>query len=139
MRKIFDGIPVSGSHKTPPMVLIREMVEGRPITSRRRTGRALLVDDFEGYTALITEKWSDAQGTVTLDTAFPKQEKSAMKMVTGDADNALGEATLWLGTYPRSRFGIELEFNVMDLIANVFHIFVQYTRCLLYTSPSPRD
>ena len=91
-------------------VRVLENIQDRPITSRRRTGRCFWYDDFENYTAVITEKWLQFGGTVALSTAFPKQDKRCMLLTTGAGAGNQAIANIIMGSFPLGRFGIEFDF-----------------------------
>ena len=132
MRKLFDGIPVDGSHKTPPLVMLREVIEPRPITSRTRTGRAFFIDTFEEYTAIPTEKWYEHDGTIALVTDYPKQGKTCMSLTTGANATDDAQAILSMGAFPKSRFGMEFDFQCDEAVANITYT-VSYTHLTLPT------
>ena len=99
--------------------MVRENIEPRPITSRTRTGRAFLIDTFEEYTTAITEKWVQTEGTIALATDFPKQGKSCMSLTTGATAADPSMASLYLGCPVKTRIGLEFDFQVSSLMANV--------------------
>ena len=124
MKVLHDGIGIRGSHKTPPIVMVRENIEARPITSRTRTGRAFLIDTFEEYTAAVTEKWVQRFGTLGLATDFPKQGKSCMSLTTGATAADVAHASVFIGCPIKTRIGIEFDFMCNSLMADVTALFI---------------
>ena len=92
-----------------------ENIEPRPLTSRRRTGRAIFVDTFEHYTALITEKWYVGAGAVALSTVRPKTGLQHMLLTTGAVIGNQAIATLYMGAFPMGQFGIAFDFEAYDV------------------------
>ena len=120
-----DGVKMKSSHKTPPYIMVRQNIEAVPITSRQRTGRAFLVDTFEDYTAVITEKWRQLTGTIALDTDYPKQGKSCMSLTTAAGVGETANTTFYIGAFPKSRFGIEFEFQCGETVTNITSFLCQ--------------
>lgn len=107
------------------IVRIRENVEPRPITSRHRTGRAIFIDTFENYFAVLTEKWAlsgDAGYVTALNTDYPKQGKYAVKMTTNNVDTESCSIDLYLGAFPKGRFGFECDWMSFAQVANIEEI-----------------
>jgi hypothetical protein len=92
-------------------VRVTENIQERPITSRRRTGRAFFIDTFEHYTAAVTEKWAQLSGTIALATDYPKCGLNCMKLTTGNVIGNTAEARLILELSPKAGSESNLSFN----------------------------
>lgn len=106
-------------------VYIKENIQPRPLTSRRRTGRVFYVDTFEQYYDAITEKWLGyGDGTSTLSTDYPKDGMSCLKLTSGAASGDDVICKINMGGSPAGRFGIEFELLCMEDVTNVKYILL---------------
>jgi hypothetical protein len=100
-------------------IKVGENVEPRLISSLSRTGRVYWQDDFEAYTSIVTEKWIQTSGTISLDTSRPFRGKSCMKLTTGAVLGNDAQADKLLGALPLGRLGWELWFLSQSGVANI--------------------
>jgi hypothetical protein len=103
-------------------IVVKENVEPRLISSLNRTGRVYWQDDFESYTAAITERWIQTSGTIALDTGHPFRGKSCMKLTTAAGIGATAQASKYLPLPPTFRGGIEFWWQLQNAIADVDNI-----------------
>lgn len=110
-------------------IFIKENIQPRPLSSRRRTGRAFHVDDFENYYSVITEKWVESDATIALNTDYSKEGAACMKLTTGTAADEAAVALKILGVFPIGRFGLELDFMTFESLTNIKHVLIS----IIYT------
>lgn len=98
------------------IVNIADNVAPRPLTSRRRAGRVFITDTFEDYYELPSEKWKlggDTDYAHELATDYPLNGATCLKMTTGASANRLVTVWKYFGTFPKSKFGFEINVNSM--------------------------
>lgn len=103
-------------------IRITENIQDRPLTSRNRTGRVFFVDTFEHYTSVITEKWIDGGvgvPTIALNTDYPQTGLQCTKLTTGAVVDNTAYIGMTMGTFPKSRFGMEINFTSLHNVANI--------------------
>jgi len=105
---------------------ILESILGRPLSSRTRSGRAIFVDTFECYTAVITEKWKQSLGTIVLASDYPKTGLQCMKLTTGTALNDIARARFHIGDLADLRIGLECEIQSMAGAGNIVEIGILF-------------
>ncbi len=111
--------------RTPLYNQILENVDPRPLTSRQRTGRVFFLDKFENYYNAITEKWKQSAGTIALNTDYPKSHGSCMSLTTGEDADDYATATLYLGSFPKGRFGVEVDLAILDNMDNISYFTIR--------------
>jgi len=97
-------------------------LEPRLITSLNPTGKVFWQDDFEQYTAAVTEKWTQNAGTISFDTTKPFRGKNAMKLLTGAVAGNVATAAKIFGLMPEERLGMEFWFLSQSGVANIRRI-----------------
>lgn len=103
-------------------VYIKENIQSRPLSSRRRTGRAFLVDSFGEYYDVVTENWVQNAGTISLDTDVHRSEGVSMNLLTGATDGDNARAHLFVGLSPVGRYGVECQIILNQAITKVQEI-----------------
>lgn len=103
-----------------------EAIEPRPLTSRRRTGRAFFVDTFEHYNLLLTEKarivGTNAIGVLAQD--YPKTGLFCARLTTENVLDRTAYLQYNMGAFPKGKFGIEFDFQCGSGVANLKYISI---------------
>lgn len=108
-------------------ISVAETIEPRLISSISRSGRVYYQDDFEQYTAALTEKWFinyGAGGPSVLDTAFPFRGKTCAKIISGVLAGDKGTIDKPFGGTMLGTFGFEFWWFCKAGVANIRFINV---------------
>jgi len=116
---------------TQDVKVIRNEVT-RLASSQVKTGRVIYQDDFNSFTAALSEKYIQSAGTAALDTSHPYMGKTCAKLTTGaTAGNQAGMKRIfgvynYLWATQPWRMGLEFHWMSTATLANLRYLYVKF-------------